>query len=127
MANNANTDESQEPQGGKPELLPCPFCGSDAEYVDPMIKCVDSRVNCTDIWCVHMEDHAGKGSCIKAWNIRAPIPSGEVNLSLTVGELDIISGSLISVGLHDLAPNGRDSIKALLTKIRSQTKGDRDV
>jgi len=66
--------EDEVPQatlGGGVELLPCPFCGGEAEYKpDHTVENTD-HVQCAGKFCVNISDPDGQGSCIEAWNTRA--------------------------------------------------------
>lgn len=54
------------------ELKPCPFCGSEAEYVNLSEKiCNDHRVFCTECEA-DIKMYSRKCDAIKAWNTRTP-------------------------------------------------------
>lgn len=62
----------------KVKLLPCPFCGGEADLVEYMRKldCKKFAVECRNIECPTLpctEWHLDKEEAIKAWNIRKPM------------------------------------------------------
>ena len=64
------------------KLLPCPFCGGNAEYLD-CLDCADDSFDtgewyagcpACDIWIVK-ECNPSKDNSAKAWNTRYPWPA----------------------------------------------------
>ena len=51
------------------ELKPCPFCGGEADVIQPMQKS-PYNAYCQVCGCVLFTDHKQKGKAIKAWNRR---------------------------------------------------------
>lgn len=79
----------------KPDLLPCPFCGGAAEFVDPPKDKWQSSpyVECTrcglqnGIRTVYHQENAPAEVVIKRWNTRATL--GPENQSLPTGKLNV--------------------------------------
>lgn len=55
------------------KLLPCPFCGSDADMFqkDSDPKWNDWVVHCSDLDCWANVRHINKADAIRKWNTRA--------------------------------------------------------
>jgi len=59
-----------------PELLPCPFCGGEAELISPTETDRWAQVSCKMCGCRGTEYPAAVEHAVAAWNKRAPLLMG---------------------------------------------------
>ena len=97
-------------------LLPCPFCGGEAKYSE------DHTVERTDtVSCrrcdFYLSDPGDTGSCIAAWNRRAPDPVREKLMEALEGTEEAILGWKQSLSQRDIQMLSEDESAILVTTL----------
>jgi hypothetical protein len=124
---------SADTQDERGALLPCPFCGSDAEHIH--MYAYEEVVRCTNECClVRPEVHCEMPEeCFESWNTRAastsanvaPAATVQTDRALTDEQRDAINTALSLIGLSGdpRVRNVHKTLRALLTATQPASGG----
>ena len=84
------------------KLLPCPFCGGEAKYIEDKDFFVSRFVTCTKCGIETRRNYLRKDLAIKDWNTRKPMERIVEQLSAEIEKADKMAINEASVNGHSL-------------------------